>query len=301
MSVISIPNTNTVVLNDASPTASSHSAPPTPTTPNHPPSNQSSPSTTTPNKQAKNTKARQSNNRTDMFDVLEDISRQRESWELIAYKKSNDQLYSILSRCLDIYQQMKGRTLAELNQRKKLNDALTALNISFTDATSLPTKIVRFVFRTDRKRSHTYSRVITFAHEHGIDAMTLPRWISEQGGVEEVRRKSTNALTPSQLNVQYKEAAEKFLAKSNELIAAFKTVKGLEISTEGNLRYTVGIMRDNGDGTTSVVYGIKNEAVVKAALHHAGKAITESGQLANQNTKRRQVKSQRSSILSKAS
>ena len=279
MDTLSLQTANAVVLNDAS----------------------STPTSTPPKPSTAKTRAKQSNSRADVLNVLEDISRQRESWELIAYKKSNEQLYNILSRCLDIYQQMKGRTLADLHQRNKLNEALLALKIPFTDATGLPTKIVRFVFRTDRKRSYTYSRVIISAHEHGIDALTLPRWISEQGGVEEVRRKSKSAITPSQLNVQYKEAAEKFLSKSEELIAAFKTVKGLEISTEGNLRYTLAIMRDNGDGTTSVVYGIKNEAVVKAALHHAGKAIKENGQLANQNTKLRQVKSQRSNILSKAS
>lgn len=284
--------TANVVLNDALPTDPTHrdqlfsDLPPLPSVDKK--------------KQLKQKKSKWQNSHLDMVAYLERISDERKVWEDTLYKKSNEGLYRILSICLDIFGQMKGRGLQELYQRNKLNEALKARKLTFTSSTHLTTKIIRLVFGSDRKRSYTYSRVILSAHEHGIDSMRLPRWIADNGGVEEIRRKSTNALSQSQINEQYKDIAETRLAQADNLVASFKPPKGLATTGEGNLRYTVAIVRDNGDGTSSLVYGINNETVVKAALHYAGKALKEVAKVADISTKARQVKSKRSEILNKA-
>lgn len=286
MDILSLQTTDTVVLNDTSETAHGHifdgvSAAPAEGS----------------KKLLKKRKAKWANNHLDMVGWLEEVSLQRAEWETTAYKASNEQLYKILSICLDVYQQMKGRGLVELHQRRKLDEALTRRGFRYTEYTNLATKIVRLVFHTDRKRSHTYSRVVLFAHEHGVEAMRLPGWIAEQGGVEEVRRKCTNPLTQSEQNTQYKELAEEKLSLAPQLMEPFTTRKELQTSAEARTPFTLAIVRDNGDGTASIVFGINNETVIKAALIHAGKSLRESDSQTSVGSGRTVVKSARNEIL----
>ena len=102
------------------------------------------------------------------------------------------------------------------------------------------------------------------------------------------------------LNKEHKATAEKLLKAGEALIPAFKAVGGLAVSAEGNSAYVVALLRDNGDGTLSAVYGINNESLVGAVLTFAGKKLIESQQSDDANTQMRNVKSKRSSILAKA-
>ena len=290
MTMLALKHDTSVVLNDTMPFS----------TPGFTVSLSATPATSPAPKAPPKMAAQKSNSSSDLFAQLEQLFAEREKWETTLYKSSNEQLYGFLARSLDIYQQMRGLGSASLHQRKQLNRALKALNINFTASTNLATKVVRFVFRNDRKRSHAYSRVILEAHEQDVDAMGLPTWISEQGGIEQVRRKSSGGISPADLNKQHKATAEKLLKAGEALIPAFKAVGGLAVSAEGNSAYVVALLRDNGDGTLSAVYGINNESLVGAVLTFAGKKLIESQQSDDANTQMRNVKSKRSSILAKA-
>ena len=236
----------------------------------------------------------------DLVGQLGELSYKRSEWEQNAYKTSNQQLYAILAQCLDIYQQMKGRYKAQIEQRCRLDMKLRESGIGFNDSTNLATKIIRYVFKMDRKRAFVYSRVILIAHETNQDAMTLPRWIDEQGGVEEIRRNGGKAASPVLSAAQYKEFAETALEDAAALAAPFKTVGALTATDDGKSNYVVALVRDNGDGTSSIVYGIQANGIVTAALVHAGKQLSVEDGIAATAQERRAIKAIRASTLSKA-
>jgi hypothetical protein len=198
---------------------------------------------------------------------LNDLTLQRSEWEKGAFKNSNDQLYVILGRCLDIYTQMKD----DLPQRKNLNDELRSAGIKFTNATNLATKIVRYVFRNDRTRSFSYARTIMAAADAKIDGMELPKWVRAGGGVEDIRRARKDGISPAQLARQHAEVATAELAKQKALVDAFKAPAELQPNTEATHTFSVALIRKNSDGTSSIVYGSDNEALIVKMLTAAGK------------------------------
>ena len=236
----------------------------------------------------------------DLVGQLGELSCKRIEWERNAYKTSNQQLYAILAQCLDIYQQMKGRYKEQIKQRCRLDMKLRESGIGFNESTNLATKIIRYVFKMDRKRAFVYSRVILIANENNQDAMTLPRWIDEHGGVEEIRRNGGKATSPALSAAQYKEVAETALEEAAALAAPFKTVGSLTATDDGKSNYVVALVRDNGDGTSSIVYGIQANGIVTAALVHAGKQLSVEGGVAATAKERRTIKATRAKTLSKA-
>jgi hypothetical protein len=195
---------------------------------------------------------------------------------------------------------MKGRSLEQVIQRKKLTAALAEAGFTCTEATHLSTKIVRYVFRTDRKRSHVYSRVIISADEHKKDAMSLPKWISENGGIEEIRRKSKDGFSPSELKAIYKDAAESKLFSAKELVSSFKTVKELEASDVGNSHFAIALLRKNSDGTSSIVFGTHTPTIINMVLVEAGKQISSKQKMIAKDNVRRSLKEERSNVMKEA-
>ena len=286
MAILSLKSEDNVVLNDADKTASTNTdnlfeieaeAPKA--------SNKSRKSPLKPNTYG------------DLVGQLGELCTKRKDWEENAYKTSNDGLYSILAQCLHIYQQMRGRNSEQVKQRKKLSVALEDAGFICTEGTPLATKIVRYVFRTDRKRSHVYSRVIISADEHKQDSVSLPKWITQNGGIEEIRRKSTDGISPSDLNKAYKNVAENKLFSATELVASFKPVKELEASDEGNSYFAIALLRKNEDGTSSIVYGSNTASLINLVLIEAGKKLSSKQTIVNKENERRKRKQERSAVL----
>lgn len=238
-----------------------------------------------------------SRNAISMLDV---IAADAKVWENGAYKKSNDELYSLLARCLDIYQQLKGRERVRVNQRKELDERLTALGLTFQGNTNLATKIARYVFRSAEKRTLVYARVIMSADERNKDALSLPKWLRDEQGIDEVRRKKKGGDTPSQLNQKYAAAAEQYLYDAKPIAAPFKPAASLKSSAESTSVFTVALIRNDADGNVSVVYGDNNQTLVKQMLARAGKKLTEDRKIKSVTVAERSRKAERAAAVSKA-
>lgn len=247
-----------------------------------------------------NTTATKSNTVINAITALDGIAKDAKAWEQGAYKTSNEELYGILARCLDIYQQLKGREKSRINQRKELDDRLTAIGIKSRENTNLATKIVRYVFRTTNKRSLAYARVIMSADQHGKDALSLPKWVREEGGIEEVRRKQNSEFTATELSQMYAAAAEKHLYASKALIAPFKGIAELKSSSESTSVFTLALVRNDADGKVSVVYGDNNQTLVKQMLARAGKKLTEDSKIKSVIVAERTRKAKRAAAVSEA-
>ena len=247
-----------------------------------------------------NTNTSNQNTYKDNLAALDDISKQREEWEQGAFKTSNEQLYAILARCLDIYELLRGRDSAQVRQRKELDERLAKMGITVRESTNLATKVIRYVFRTDRKRSYAYARVILSAVEHNIDSVKLAKWVRDNDGIEEVRRKQNGELTNSQLKKMHTEAAEQHLHSANALVAPFKAVAELKASAESTSCYTLALVRCDADGNASIVYGDNNQTLVKQMLARAGKKLQADAKIKSVIVAERSRKAKRAAAITKA-
>lgn len=221
---------------------------------------------------------------------LDLLCREREAWEKGAYKTSNDQLYHILGRCLDIYQQLR----ADLQQRKVFKEKLDTLKaknvIDFKESTNLPTRIVRYVFRNSGKRSLAYAKVLIAATEAGIDSLALAAWISKEEGIEQIRRKDKNGIKPSVVSANLQQTAADYYAGSKGLVTAFKPPKSLLPNAEGTDNFALALVRKEDDGQVTIVYGTNKSTLVKQMLILAGKQLAETKGKAAVSKKRREQK-----------
>lgn len=250
------------------------------------------------NKTAKNSAVVRTNAIVDLVGELDVAAQQREEWEAGAYKTSNDQLYAILAKCLDIFVMLKGQDEHKVAQRRLLNERLTAAGITYKDSTPLATKVVRYVFRSERRRSHSYSRAIIAANEHGKDSMTFAAWVRGEGGIEEVKRKVKNGKSPKDIAKSRCQFAENYLYNAKAL-ASFKSVKEVKPSTEAVSRFSYAIIRTEDDGTASVVYGGHNATVIKHLLASAGKEVADKASQKANSTASQARKKARATALSK--
>ncbi len=120
-------------------------------------------------------------------------------------------------------------------------------------------------------RAYTYARVLTVAAEEGISAAELPKFIIDNNGIDEIRRKSKDGMTDAQKAKQDRDYAHTVLATNS----AIKTV---EMSTalqpkDGEL-YSLALVRKNADGSGDIVFGTNNVSAVNTVLTIAGKALS---------------------------
>ena len=161
-----------------------------------------------------------------LISQLDGLVSQRKQWEATDYKKANDGLYSLLASCLEVF---KSKFVDADDSDKKtlrgdLTARLTADGVRVQRNTTTLTMFVRFVFGSDRKRAHGYTYVLKAAISYDISAASLPSWIIEQGGIEEVRkrmivseeaqqRKADLAVAQAQVKANIEQAAVSPLAK----------------------------------------------------------------------------------------
>lgn len=121
---------------------------------------------------------------------LDTLVAKRKQWEATDYKKANEGLYSLLASCLDVFNSkfVEASDGNKKTLRADLTTRLKAEGVRVQHNTTTLTMFVRFVFGSDRKRAHGYTYVLKAAISHKVVAADLPNWLTEQGGIEEVRR-----------------------------------------------------------------------------------------------------------------
>jgi hypothetical protein len=220
---------------------------------------------------------------------LKRLHKQREHWEMNAYKRSNEQLYKILADCHMLLVQLRG----EVKLRKKLTEAIETAGYVVRSNTSIELKVVRAVFGIENKRIDAYTRVLQIAKRELPANWTLQEWIEEHGGIEEVRRKPKQGITQAEKMRQYRQIADQKLANAQNIGKRFKPDASLMPSDSGDFDYAVALVRIDSDGKASLVFGTNKNALVKAVITEAGlqfsqhKADTDS---VNKHTLKRQAR-----------
>ena len=141
---------------------------------------------------------------------LNELSEIRESFEKNTLNGSNKELYQILSKIYQIFSDMK--TNKSKFDIDFLKYALKDMNIKFQKNSPLLTILIRFVFNSDRTRSYNYNRVISSAIQANVSPENLPKFIEEQGGIEECKktfvRKSSSLEKEEKINTRIQDVLD---------------------------------------------------------------------------------------------
>lgn len=189
------------------------------------------------------------------YETMCKVAKKAKTWNDSTYKKANDELYALLSECYSVTADIRAQSTAVV---RELNTLLRDKGLTFNDGTRLETKVVRVVFGDIGKRAHIYARVLVNAREQNVTATKLAEWLTEQGGVESVRRQH-KGLSPSQVKQQRITAAEKALksVKSKNLTSAPK-IDGSD--------YALAVVQHRKDGKKVIVSFCDNLPLIKQVL-----------------------------------
>lgn len=204
--------------------------------------------------------------------IVDALSEQRRKWEEGTYAASNAELYALLGKTLDLFLAVR----RDLGLSRAVTDVMDIYGIQYNSSTSLALKIVRLVFvgkgRESKlaNRAFTYARVLTIAAEARVTGATLPQFISDNHGIDELRRQGGTEETAAQKAERARQYAEAALV--NEAAIAPVQMSD-DLQPVDGARYSLALVRKNNDGTASIVYGTNNPAAVNNVLTIAGKAI----------------------------
>ncbi|WP_298559370.1 hypothetical protein [uncultured Aliiroseovarius sp.] len=213
-----------------------------------------------------------------------DLKEKRKAWEEGTYKRSNEELYELLDECLAFFSELKG----DAKKCKALNDFLRSHKITFNDNASLATRIVRAVFNSSfQKRAYAYARVLSIAAEEKSPSESMSTFVTKRGGIEELRRKKPNGKTPAEERKDNIAFAMQSLSESSPLVQPFKVANSTRVPNDGaEHSLFVAVMRQEADGSYSMVYETSANALVNAALEQAGKE--QNAEARNTETTRQQ-------------
>jgi hypothetical protein len=212
------------------------------------------------------------------IDAIDDIVAKRIRWEQGTYAAANVELYSILGDCLDLFIAIKRNTSAA----KAVDAVLKVRKIAFNNATSLELKLVRLVFATAdtanpiKNRLFSYARVIRIAAQANQSGQTLAKFITDNHGIDEIRRANSEGVKAEDKVKQQLELAQATLTQSSEYELFSNFALPDQLQPKDGQQFSLALVRKNADGTGSIVFGTNNVTAVSTVMALAGKEIQES-------------------------
>ena len=199
---------------------------------------------------------------TSAYERIDKLSAARQDWQDTAYKTSNEMLYGILADCYRLYHDMCGKGVDAAALRAALERKLSERGIARKASTHTMAKIVRCVFDGDRRRISAYSRALQAALSANAAADGLAAFISDAGGVEELRLAKSPNFVPTAVKVDKAKAA--IATKSLVTIDDKSLAKQLDTANVGAQYVLVASMQ--ADGTLSINAVLQSDAALNAAL-----------------------------------
>lgn len=216
---------------------------------------------------------------------LDALSVKRDAWEKGAFKKANDELYCLLSETLGIYLDNEGLTSAtsvkahgqkfNTDLRKELTTRLKEMGVKVQNNSSTLTMLVRYVFKSDRKRSQGYALVLSAAIQANIAPAELPNYIHESGGIEQIKRQMVLSEEAIEKRQQVQAASD--AVRTDLELNALKPLASVPLNSVGE--YAVLLGKPNGAGFVDIIGVLPevNEALINALMLRMAKQRVANG------------------------
>ena len=204
--------------------------------------------------------------------TLISIVEERKAWEEGAYRTSNQQLYTVLAKCLTYYNLLSKCKSSKTAPRSNFDKFVASNDITFKSSTPLINKVVKCVFyepavdrnaQRDRRRISAYSLVLRRAISDDMTPEQLPAFIDENGGIENIRQNKVGKVTDAVKAQQARtvvESSDSYLAVVNDsaLMQQFD-------ATDYDKAF-VAVVVPRGDGTLEVRQIVKSAAAINSSL-----------------------------------
>jgi hypothetical protein len=207
--------------------------------------------------------------------LLDSLIEMRKDWEQNEFARSNQRLYSILQNCYAVYQQMNGTDTNAKACKTIFNSYCETAGFKFKSSTTLMNKIVRCVFGDcdgDRRRISAYAIALKIAADEKINTEEITAYITEEGGVEQIRRKQANQSSPKISRVDTGKAA-----LDNDVLAS---IKSAQLDTKFDAaEYNDAVLllaTKELDGSFAVRQLIQNSSVIEKAFASLATDITKA-------------------------
>jgi hypothetical protein len=210
---------------------------------------------------------------------LDALSIARDSWEKNEYKTATDSLYDLLSQTYSVYEQLF--IDATDDDRKTLRNSLAtklkADGVKVQLNTTTLSLLIRYVFKSDRKRVMRYRYAIEAAKSHAVNSTGLTAWLQAQGGIDAVAKLiavSEETAAKRQKIVDATLDVSSMIESRKTAPLANVTIAGLTAKTR-----TVFIAEPSLNGTFNIVCvvediadGLYSGLVKAAAAQHSAKS-----------------------------
>ncbi len=201
---------------------------------------------------------------------LEAMSSERFDWEEGVYKTANQRLYKILAECQKVYVEEFLNVKDEDRRRhlrKEIEECLKKQGVKTQSRSETLTLFVRMVFKSDRQRTYSYVVAIKAAIAANIHYSSLPEYIEDKGGIEDIRIE-TPLSDKAKANQQKREEANKLIMQGME-IAKTKPLATVACKVEPSTKKVLlagvvnaygeiditGVLEDVSDGLESQFIG----------------------------------------------
>lgn len=207
--------------------------------------------------------------------VIDEMIENRIKWQNGTYAASNAELYAILGNCLELFNKAKD---AKTGLAKAITEQLEERGIGYNSSTSLALKIIRLVFvgpnmeQTIASRAFSYARVLKVASDAGQTGDTLETFITDNHGIDELRRANKEGLSEADKAKQNKDYAETVLSDANGIMQI--EMKD-ELQPADGEQFSLALIRKNTDGTGTIVFGTDKLVPIKTVLTLAGSQLKE--------------------------
>jgi hypothetical protein len=200
---------------------------------------------------------------------LTTIIAKHDAWNDGVRKASKQELYAVLADCFSLMLAVKAERAYDALSKK-----LDALNVQYNANTSLPTRIVRAVFKHDRRNLSRFAAIIKLAAEKKPEAEGFVVWLTNLGGIDAARQ---HYAVPKVVVVSnddlYKAAADHLRGATTLATVSGKLLANVsETPVSG---YVVSIARVNAAGDYEIVGASTDATALRKAMLSWGQHVTD--------------------------
>ena len=203
--------------------------------------------------------------------VVNNLIAERKAWQEQDLTRSNERLYGILQSCYILFQNMNSIRTEALALKKGFLEFCKQQGWDFKSSTHLMTKVVHCVFGDDRRRVSSYALALRAAAELKTPNLDIPKFLRDQGGIEEVRRKRS----PNHKTAKDKAAIGR-IAMEGRILASFHSdaLAGQFEASEYNGALILLSTRET-DGSFAVRRLVQNGTAITAVLSSLAHLVTK--------------------------
>jgi len=206
------------------------------------------------------------------------LYKEREHFETVTLARTNIELYELLTKVYSLYKSAEENNCVK-ESIEQMKPILAKRGIRIQNNTNKLTVFVRYIFNSDRKRSYNYTQTLLAAVQKEIDPKDLSDFISNNNGVEEIKRQRVMS-DERKNNIN---ALEKATVNIKEQLAAMEPIQSVKfenssVDLSDGTEYAFIIARKNENGELELLRSVPTTTVglEKAAIKAmAAEAVKE--------------------------